>query len=41
MLSRISDNRLQELDVTMDKVANIIELFVKNKTVEGIDVNRV
>lgn len=41
VLSRISDNRLQELDVTMAKVANIIELFVKNKTVEGIDVNRV
>lgn len=41
VLSKISDDKLDELSVTFDKVSRILGYFIEKKTVEGIDVNRI
>lgn len=40
VLSKIPETKLKSLDEKFDKVNNILKYFIKNKTVEGIDVNR-
>jgi len=40
VLSRVSDEKLEILDKTFEKVSKVIEHFVSKKTVEGIDINR-
>jgi len=41
VLSKLSDDKLKTLAPTFDKVSNCIEYFIKNKTVEGLDINRI
>ncbi len=40
VLSRVSDNKIKELDTTFEKVSKVIEYFAEKKTVEGIDINK-
>lgn len=40
VLSKLSDDKLKALDDTFDKVDKAIGLFIKNESVEGIDINR-
>lgn len=40
VLSRVPDDKLKILDGTFDKVDKAITLFIKNKSIEGIDINR-
>ena len=41
VLSRISSTREKEIEETFDKVNKILDLYIKNKTFEGIDINRI
>ena len=41
VLSKLSEDKLKTLEPTFAKVANCIEYFIKNKTVEGLDINRI
>lgn len=40
VLSKISEDRLSILDGTFAKVNNALKYFIKNKKVEGIDINK-
>lgn len=40
VLSKLSDDKLKTLDTTFEKTNSVIEYFIKNKTIEGIDVTR-
>ena len=40
VLSKLSDDKLKTLDRTFEKTNSVIEYFIKNKTIEGIDVTR-
>ena len=41
VLSKISSEKLQDLQTTLDKVNRILDYFIDKKTVEGIDVDRI
>lgn len=40
VLSKINNDRLEVLNKTFEKVEKALNLFVKNKNVEGIDINK-
>lgn len=40
VLSKLAKDKLDALDKTFEKVDKAISLFISNKTVEGIDINR-
>ena len=40
VLSKISEERLSILNNTFDKIGKALEIFIKNKKVEGIDINK-
>ncbi len=41
VLGSIPKDRLSELDEVFEKTDKVIEYFIKNKTIEGLDVNRI
>jgi PTH1 family peptidyl-tRNA hydrolase len=41
VLSKLPEDKLNTLDNTFKKTNSVIEYFIKNKTVEGIDVTRI
>ena len=41
VLSRIPESQEQDLDSTFEKVTKILDAYIKNKTFDGIDVNRI
>jgi len=41
VLSRISEEKLEILEESLQKVSRILDYFVDKKTIEGIDVNRI
>ena len=40
VLSRVPDDKLKIMQDSYDKVDKIIQYFIKNKTIEGLDINR-
>lgn len=41
VLSKIPDEKMEQLQSTFKKVTRILEYYVSKKTIEGIDVNRI
>lgn len=41
VLSKIPNDRLKNLDATFEKTAKIIDVFIENKSLEGIDINKI
>ena len=41
VLSKLSNEKLDLLQPTFNKICSCIEYFIKNKTVEGLDINRI